>query len=1468
MATIELTVGTSKQYADIAAAWAAIPADVVASGNQYAILLAKQEHVISATLTLNGKTTSATNRITIKPEVGASYTENPDLTTVALAYNAANGAAIKGTGSAHKIVVDNANVDVIGLQLLNTAVADYTLFEFTANGTGGVMDKCILDSFANGNNSRNVTINSACTVRNTVLVYRSSNTAVSCAPITTNGASSLLENITMVRPASFSGTKYAIRNTIANTITVRNSVGINFTSLTQYATYGSHNAITSATAISFGTNNLENLVAADLVVEPSTDFRLKDTSPLINAGTATSSENSTTITGSRSQGTAVDIGAWEKPSTASTLTLSGPASGFIGYPDTLTVASNGSSASTITVTFSDNGGGGTFSVNPVTIAIGASSAQTQYTANSSGSKNITITSSPVMTITGPLAYSASQKPPSGSVTSQPSPVGQSLSITFSTADTPTSALATLAPSATNPNGAVSKSGVVTLGTNTGTATWDAIHPGNYQPTITVTNAGGSGSVSGLSAVSIGGIEGEVSSGDGTAPSVSVPGIPTNVIATAFDGYISVTCTPPTSDGGSAITGYKATASTGQTVTQATLPIQMTLPNNIAVTVQMQAINSVGTSAMSAPSNTVIPTSTVTVPGAPVNVTATAGPTRITVNYDAPASNGGSPIIDYTTTLSTGEQATSLTTTAVFNGLEAGVSRTATVRARNSAGQGPASSASNPATPTAPVSEVTGINILPQIAVVQGGQVYQFAHVVLGTNSPSQVGIYSATLGVINANGQYVAPDATVVSQVASVTVTSQQDPSYSATAIVTIPAVAAAAVTPVRHYDGNVTNNFGVAIEGAYVTVTNTDSGEKAELWKDKAMTDKLENPLITDDQGYFQFYVEATQCSYTVRGPGIKTYTRNDIFDIINNVDLSPIQTAIEALDAGKVSIAQLSQAVLPLAPRTSVTVVEESISVTRNGLSELTSRTSILENSNVILRTDVDTLKEKVNGISVQPPVDVKRFASAGNGTSASPWTGWDTAITWTAGVQYDFDDGFYDYNSSPNFAKNFLRIRGRKNAVLRHKGTGPALNVDAGSADGAVVVGMEIEIKVQGNSGSSNGLYLRGISQSVFNIEFNDVPGVIVQEVSSVQNNCRYVSSATQRTRTIQPATLLRTGRRNTHAGCAGNKYDLIAENCSSAAVIFDYCLNSKVNLISQFNDVGLDVKSTSKEITFQNFVIANNTTEDLRSAGENCAFNNGRVSRSATFSGARTTVVGGVYDQVNATGKNSVFNNLSYGSNGGLFNEGALGIVRNNVFNLRTNQFDDNSHNPLKSLTVRGNTELGAGLLLVGEGQITKLPNGQVGFGAAPVGANRLSLVNPNNTTTDTNLYSALGVAAYAATGTHLHCNSNGVDVLKISGVGNVTNLNNSYGAISDIRLKKNIVDASDKLAKLLAVRVVNYELIEGNGEKLLGVVADELESIFPGMVEVDANGFKSVKYSVFTVMLVKAIQELNAKIDAK
>lgn len=117
------------------------------------------------------------------------------------------------------------------------------------------------------------------------------------------------------------------------------------------------------------------------------------------------------------------------------------------------------------------------------------------------------------------------------------------------------------------------------------------------------------------------------------------------------------------------------------------------------------------------------------------------------------------------------------------------------------------------------------------------------------------------------------------------------------------------------------------------------------------------------------------------------------------------------------------------------------------------------------------------------------------------------------------------------------------------------------------------------------------------------------------------------------------------------------------------------------------------------------------------------------------------------------------------------------------------------------------------------------------------------------------------------------NYSGSNTLIVRNDGNAYNATGTWGTISDQAWKENITDATPKLDDLDELRVVNYTLKEEyrpTGEpamKLLGFIAQEVETVFPAMVDVDGDGFKTVKTSVLVPMLVKAIQELKARVEA-
>jgi hypothetical protein len=114
-------------------------------------------------------------------------------------------------------------------------------------------------------------------------------------------------------------------------------------------------------------------------------------------------------------------------------------------------------------------------------------------------------------------------------------------------------------------------------------------------------------------------------------------------------------------------------------------------------------------------------------------------------------------------------------------------------------------------------------------------------------------------------------------------------------------------------------------------------------------------------------------------------------------------------------------------------------------------------------------------------------------------------------------------------------------------------------------------------------------------------------------------------------------------------------------------------------------------------------------------------------------------------------------------------------------------------------------------------------------------------------------------------------------LQIWNNGNVQNTNNSYTAISDIKLKENVVDANSQWSDIKALQVRNYNLKEGQTHTQIGLVAQEVELISPGLVgespdrDEDGNDLgtvtKSVNYSVLYMKAVKALQEAMERIES-
>jgi hypothetical protein len=344
--------------------------------------------------------------------------------------------------------------------------------------------------------------------------------------------------------------------------------------------------------------------------------------------------------------------------------------------------------------------------------------------------------------------------------------------------------------------------------------------------------------------------------------VTVPGTPTSVTGTAGNAQVALSWAAPASNGGSAITGYhvqQATSANGPYSDAAGCTLSSTTPsctatgliNGTTYFFQVAAINAVGTGSYSTASAGVTPA---TVPGAPANVTGTAGNAQVALSWTAPASYGGSAITGYHVQQATSANGTyldaagcvqnSTTPSCTATGLTNGTAYFFKVAAINSVGTGSYSTASagvTPATVPGPPTGVTGTSGNAQAALSwtapasNGGSAITGYHV---QQSASANGPYADAMGcVLNST----TPTCTVTGltngttyffQVAAINVVGTG--SYSTASAGVTPATVPGAPTNLTGTPGNLqatlswtapANNGGSPITGYKVQVATSVNG-------------------------------------------------------------------------------------------------------------------------------------------------------------------------------------------------------------------------------------------------------------------------------------------------------------------------------------------------------------------------------------------------------------------------------------------------------------------------------------------------------------------------------------------------------------------------------------------------------------------------------------------------------------------
>lgn len=829
---VTLTVGSNnRQYATLAAAWAAIPADLVSADVAYVLeLYNDSEFTLSAQLNLAGKTTDADHNIVIRPAAGQGFTNNGDTPNRALRYNRINGVGFKATITAGVAFnVDNDWLTVEGLQF---KIGGTGVIGGVANSRINSVTRNCLVEFDGNASSTDVAFNAAfatfvsagCMFN--VLVILTNELSNGMRPWTSTSynktGAALIEGVTIVRLASVANSRHGFYSAYVNSVTnkiFRNCAVFNCAMFTNRPTDGIWQNCAYSGSIGVGGNgHLQNLVAADVFVDPQSDFRPKAGSPLIDAGTTPDARNNIALTGNRQMGAAADIGAWETPSaivaptaTITSITVTGrsvavsgtttgvPTSGTLAFAPASTPYNSAEALGPVALVL----GSGTFTSSFANAKAGAYTLDTAQSlvANANYEAGILNGAGP-FEVVGPRAITVSQQA-----------VGQDQVLTINGTSENATGGTLIVPGPPNNPSVAEKTVSVVVSTTPNPDTFTVSVPlpaGDYSGMVLRLTgpAGTSLPVEGLASVSVSGpratttvqqpIDGQVLRINGTFTGLATGGVWTVPAAAENPNGATTVSAPIVINGTNYSSEIVLAPGNYDTSTFAfTNAAGPGLPQAGGGPVSVLAISGEPEAPGTEPGQTDTTAPTIT-----AAVVASSAPGVVVLTASEPLNTSFVPaasafaVTGHTvSSVALAGSAINLTVTPNFANGEAprtvSYTQPGTNGARDAAGNLVASFSGLAITNNvaAPVSTVTGVTISPTAATVAGGATQQFTASVQGTNSPAQGVTWtrSPAVGSVSASGLYTAPAATNTAQVIEVTATSTQNPNFSAKATVTVP---------------------------------------------------------------------------------------------------------------------------------------------------------------------------------------------------------------------------------------------------------------------------------------------------------------------------------------------------------------------------------------------------------------------------------------------------------------------------------------------------------------------------------------------------------------------------------------------------------------------------------------------------------------------------------------------------------
>jgi hypothetical protein len=429
----------------------------------------------------------------------------------------------------------------------------------------------------------------------------------------------------------------------------------------------------------------------------------------------------------------------------------------------------------------------------------------------------------------------------------------------------------------------------------------------------------------------------------------------------------------------------------------------------------------------------------------------------------------------------------------------------------------------------------------------------------------------------------------------------------------------------------------------------------------------------------------------------------------------------------------------------------------------------------------------------------------------------------------------------------------------AIFAAAGTGTSVGLNVGSGKTLTVAGT---LTASGTSSFTNGTTIQGLTVGKGGgaVATNTAVGASALAATNTGGKCTAFG---------YQALTLTTGKENTAFGS-----DAGAAMTSGEGLAAFGWQAAKLNTGNNITSIG------------HNTLAANTTASDNTAVGASVL--------AATTTGQYNTAVGSSALQTNTTGSYSTavgFRALTSSTVGG---NAAFGfdVLRANTTGTNNSAFGAYDGNDLPAMryntTGSRNSVFGTGALAqntiasngtavgyqAGYSNISSTDNTYIGqqAGYAHTGAGAVFLGSASSAGAAGDNFTI--VIGYNTTG-----KGASTGFINPSG-GGVYQGNNgaTWSVTSDQRLKKNIVDNTDGLEKLLQIKVRNFEYrlpeevtelpqdqaIEKQGVQL-GVIAQELKEILPECVKTESTGVMTVESDNLTWYLINAVKELSARV---